>query len=229
MNSMVCLGHFCEMHGPTAVLTTQMLPNQNALKEIPSLEAQQQQTCQACRLVLPTSPTSQRMPACMKTSGSRGVSYVSSRYPASQARFMAVRQACLRALSAEHVFNDQTPMMFSDSKIGTAAVLVFNVDDGSSRGQVRKYALICLGENETQLAHAWGSLVPQMADLAKTIKMRALAASDKENAKSTGNERFLRIRDVKQPARSLATILKDERIFVEVHARFAKMLALLAN
>lgn len=233
MNSMVCLGHFCEQHGPTAVLTTQQLPERSAVADVPGVDAQRQQTCAACRLELPVSSASGRVPACLRTAGGRrGTCFVSSRYPGSPARFLAVRQACLRALSAEHVFDDRTPMLFSDSKVGAAAVLVFHVDDGASRGRVRKYALVCLAEAETQLAHAWGALVPQLIDLAGSIKSRARAAADRNAGaagSAAGNERFLRVRDTRAPPRGLPAILADDHIFLEIHARFAKILALLAD
>ncbi|CAN6672766.1 protein Lst7p [Trichomonascus vanleenenianus] len=217
---MMCFAHFCEVHGPTSVLTTQALSSATTVaSEIPI--GCQHQTCQSCELVFPSDV---RAAQCIRTSGDDGTVYLSSQYPATDARFKAIRQSCLRTLSSEYTFNERTPMMFSDPQIGTAIVLVFHVDDGSSRGHVRKYAIICLGENETQLVKTWDVVVPQMEQLASSIRLRALLESDKENAKKTGHERFLRNRDAKQQPKSLATILKDDRVFVEIHARFTKML-----
>lgn len=118
-------------------------------------------------------------------------------------------------------------MMFSDGGIGSAIVLSFRVSDGSSRGQVRRYALIFLGQDEAKVASYWNTVVPHMEELARSIKLRALIESDKEDSKRYGNERFLRIRDSHQSSKSLVTILKDDKLFVEIHAKFSRVLAIL--
>ena len=132
-----------------------------------------------------------------------------------------------KTLSSEHVFNESTPMMFSDSRIGAAIIMVFQVEDSSSRGHIRKYGLISLCEDETTLANSWSIIVSRMNKIIKSIKQKAEKESDRLDSKKSGHERYLRIRDIKQSSKSLATIVKDDRLFIEIHARFTEILSTL--
>lgn len=135
--------------------------------------------------------------------------YVSSQSPMLQSRFTALRLACLRALSSEYTFNDNTPMMFSDSVIGTALVLVFKVADLVSRGHVRRYALICLGEDETMTLNSWNVLAPRFEALARSIQDKARRESERTDPNKLVPDRYLRIRGAKVQSRSLASIVND--------------------
>lgn len=224
---MLCFGHFCEIHGPTSILCTQSIPSKVFKNELPNINSNNNNSnaCQSCQLMLPKNPDTNKSPTYLRTVKNNNY-YISTKYPSSQNRFLAVRQACLHSLSSEHLFNDSTPMMYSDSKIGTAIILVFNVEDNSSRGHIRKYCIICLGENEIKLAYSWDTIVPQLKELAKSIKLRASKVNNNDQ-EYLNNERFLRIRDVKQTTKSLTTILKDDKIFIEIHSKFTKILNLL--
>jgi hypothetical protein len=77
-----------------------------------------------------------------------------------------LKQAYLQLLSSEHTFNDSTPIMVSSSgssngsSTGFAYMgLVFKIRDDSSRGHVRKYALIALAEKDQELMRDWTFLV----------------------------------------------------------------------
>uniref|UniRef100_A0A060TCL5 ARAD1D43604p n=1 Tax=Blastobotrys adeninivorans TaxID=409370 RepID=A0A060TCL5_BLAAD len=224
-NVMLLFAHFCEVHGPSCVLCCQSVSSMMPASEYGSMS--RTGTCASCQLIFPKDIAGSAPRFLRTSSEDKSSMYVSTQYPKSQQRFTAVRQACLRALSSEHTFNDHTPMMFSDGGIGTAIVLSFRVSDGSSRGQVRRYALIFLGQDEAQVASYWNTVVPHMEELARSIKLRALIESDKEDSKRYGNERFLRIRDSHQSSKSLVTILKDDKLFVEIHAKFSRVLAIL--
>lgn len=238
---MLCLAHFCEVHGPSSILTSQLLNPKEAKYEIPAVSTvNQHKTCQSCQLLLPTgsqssasstyslsnknSSNSGPQAHCLKTRGpNNNTTILSSQYPASQGRYSAIRQACVKALSSEHTFSDNTPMMYSDKIIGTAIILIFQLEDSASRGRVRKYALICLGEDESGLMRRWSTIAPQLESIANSIKLRAAIQLKKEAQNSLGHERYLRKRDVS--SKSLITILKDDRLFIEIHSKFARILA----
>ncbi|ANB11415.1 hypothetical protein AWJ20_4225 [Sugiyamaella lignohabitans] len=173
-------------------------------------------------------------PACVKTeikprtASFGGLVCVSSHYPASQARYTAIRQTCLRMLSSEHTFNDSTPMLFSDPSIGSAIILVFMVQDEQSRGLVRRYGITCVSEDETLLVEAWNIVAPQIENISKSIQKRAALQSQKHVVSASysgGPERYLRKRDTNQPARSLCTIVNDDELFLEIHAKFSRILS----
>jgi hypothetical protein len=237
MNSMLCLGHFCEVHGPTSIMCTQALTSSCARAEIDAMSnvsgassssspsRHVSTTCQSCEFLIPKSAAMGTSPSCIKSGIANDLVAVSSHYPAAQSRYTALRQICLRMLSSEHTFSDSTPMMFSDNTIGTAIVVVFAVSDEVSRGHVRRYGIACVCENETALVRAWHNVAPQLVQIAKSIQRRATHQSSKQVASFTGPERYLRMRDVQQPSRSLASILNDDHIFIEIHMRFSKILS----
>lgn len=204
-----------------------------AQREISTNQNQSASTCPSCQLVFPGTDFKH----CMKTIAKearkgKGAStvdtvYISSQSPVSQLRYTALRIACLRALSSEHTFNDNTPMMFSDPAIGTAIVMVFKVADVTSRGHVRRYALLCLGESETVILNSWSVVVPRFESIATSIQARAKCEADSTNPNKIVPDRYLRIRDVKIQSRNLASIINYPMIFVELHAKFSKILSIL--
>jgi hypothetical protein len=207
----------------------------NAHREISVNQVSSNATCQSCKLMFPGTNSKQQNNS-MKTGvrekhirSGRTVEtvYVSSQSPVSQSRYTALRLACLRALSSEHTFNDNTPMMFSDPVIGTAMVLVFKVADVASRGHVRRYALLCLGEDETMILNSWTIVAPRFEAIAKSIQDKARREVDNTDPNKIVPDRYLRIRDAKVQSRSLASIINDPAIFVELHAKFSKILSTL--
>lgn len=239
---------------------------------------QHQQLCNSCRLTfpnqVPSNTTCMRtlkvepcLPSAASSSSATGgggcstmpVAYLSTQYPADPRRFMAIHQACLQMLSSEHTFNDSTPLMISDPGLGAAMGLVFKVHDESSRGHVRKYALICLCDHEQLLMGAWNLVVASLTSIKTSIQKRA-AAPDGEfgyakaphqqqqqqppqqqqqqqqpsygipsvsNISPSTPDRFLRKRDSRVPPKSLTVILKDDRFFGEIHAKFTYLLSML--
>lgn len=193
------------------------------------------------------------------------MAYLSTQYPGGDPRRgMAIRQACLQMLSSEHTFNDSTPLMISDpGPLGAAMGLVFKVHDESSRGHVRKYALICVCDHEQLLMGSWNLVKTVLTSIKTSIQRRAAAAPDfypstthdstnstnhhhntnnqhhhnnnhtqhsqsinsSSTAATTTPDRFLRKRDSRAPPKSLTVILKDDRFFGEIHAKFTYLLS----
>lgn len=228
------MSHFCEIHGPTSILVTQALTPSQAESQIPHGSSSdfnhKQQLCNSCRLTFPNQVPSNT--TCMRTvkvepHGST-VAYLSTQYPGDPRRFMAIRQACLQMLSSEHTFNDATPLMVADPGLGGAAMgLVFKVRDESSRGHVRKYALVCVCDHEQMLMGAWSMVVSSLSAIKTSIQRRAAAADDSCGVPSTPDNRFLRRRDSRVPPKSLTVILKDDCFFGEIHAKFTYLLSML--
>lgn len=169
----LCLAHFCEIHGPTSIVVTQALANPATVNTTSGGPAPTATTgnnnknnkntgigdvyCDSCRLKL---PYQEEDTTSLRTTTKHGVTYLSMQTPASAADKFVLKQACLQLLSSELTFNDSTPIMVSSSSSGTSSGfaymgLVFKIQDNSSRGHVRKYALIALAETDQTLMRDW--------------------------------------------------------------------------
>lgn len=123
--------------------------------------------CNSCRFRVPHKDDVTRL----RTIATNGTTYLSTQAPVESADAAVLKQAYLQLLSSEHTFNDSTPIMVSSSggssgsgssSNGFAYMgLVFKIRDDSSRGHVRKYALIALAETDLALMRDWTFLVNQ--------------------------------------------------------------------
>lgn len=231
-------------------MCTQMMTNADAIKEIEANKKSTQPSCASCKLIFPRmknrpadslsagqsfeSQTSEMSLAAANSALSAPLSsmrtvhgdysFVSSNSPASKQRFSAVRQACLRLIPSEHTFNDSTPMLFSDPDMGTALILNFQVADDTSRGSVRRYCLICLCQDEIKLTHSWNLVTSHFQAIVNKLQSKANKQVQRASEKKQVNNRYLRTpRDSAHPPRSLASMI-DDMIFVDVHARFVRLL-----
>jgi hypothetical protein len=121
-------------------------------------------------------------------------------------------------------------MIFADPAVGAALVLVFNVGDTNSRGQVRRYGVACLAESETVLVRAYSVIAPQLEAFVRQMEKKSAAAEDAELLENaTVPDRFLRRRDKQASTRRLTQILRDDELFIQVHAVFANILSSLVK
>lgn len=242
MDFMLCLGHFCELHGPTSILVTQALFPKQATEEVPSSLPSAAGTdaslCASCRLAFPTLPQTPTGPVTsMRTVKNEPqlstVVYLTTQFPADSERYAMIRQSCLKILSSEHTFNDSTPIVISDPRQGTALGLVFKVPDDMSRGHLRQYALICHCDNEQLLMSSWQLIKTHLNMMKTSIQQRAAKEYEKDESSrrssSGGIDLHLRTRrESKQhPPRSLTSILKNDQLYGEIHSQFSYLLSLL--
>lgn len=231
-------------------MCTQMMSSQDAAEEIEANKKSTQPSCASCKLIFPrmknrpadlsgadqsfdnqgseTSLAAANSALSTPLSSMRTVhedyTFISSSSPASKLRFDAVRQACLRLIPSEHTFNDSTPMLFSDPDMGTALVLNFQVADDTSRGSVRRYSLMCLCQDEIKLTHCWNTVTSHFQAIVKKLQSKANKQVQRASEKKQVTNRYLRTpRDSAHPPRSLASMV-DDMIFVDVHARFVRLL-----
>lgn len=174
----LCLAHFCEIHGPTSIVVTQALAkpatanttsggsaptaitgNNNNNNKNSKNTGIDDLYCDSCRFKLPYQDEDT---ASLRTRTKHGVTYFSMQTPASAADKLVLKQACLQLLSSELTFNESTPIMVSSSSSSSSTSngfaymgLVFKIQDNSSRGHVRKYALIALAETDQTLMRDW--------------------------------------------------------------------------
>ena len=157
---------------------------------------------------------------------------ISMRQPKSQARYYAVRQACVRSLSCEVLPGRAGPMLFGDANMGYAISYVFQLADPAARGGRRWYALLSIFDQESIAVALWEFITVRFEVIANQIKTAtAIQRHAKSDPKQTSNadgvkhfEGFLRRRERGSASKGLAELTDMQDIFIELHATFAWML-----
>ncbi|CDK28247.1 unnamed protein product [Kuraishia capsulata CBS 1993] len=217
---MVCLAHFCEIHGPSVVMCTQSTALDRA-EEIAAAPPTASQLCSSCRLIIPKSEGDLEEPSSIRTVEA-GRCYTSSQYPSSQPKYSALRQIVMKSLSVEMTYDSSAPIMFGDQAIGYSVVMTFKVRDSLARGSERKYALMVIGEQEGEVIHSWDLIVGNIQEIIVYVRDR-LATVESDRNDEVGNERFFRRAQMTKP-KSLVELLHDDRFFVRLHLWAASLL-----
>lgn len=131
MDGILALGHFCETHGPCAILCTQRCKEEPQ----PFPHSLTVPVCEACQsLDLKQAIISKDEQNC----------YVTTRTPLQQDLAFLLRQAVVRSLSCEETSKDGGTLYFGDNERGHVISHVFSVQDSLARGFHRKYCILML-------------------------------------------------------------------------------------
>lgn len=199
----LCFTHFCDLHGPTSILCCQKAeettPNEGS-------------TCPNCQLILPNNASMLR-----STVGDN--TFVSSQCAVNEDDYAKVRKACLKLLSSETTFSD-TPLMFGDSS-GATVGYVFKVNDNESRGGIRKYGFLCLGE-EKQLMDKWIVITERFESMGAWIKT-CVENHQQLKDKSDWADSFRREAFTKP--KNLVSMTCDDEFYVKLHAGMSDLLS----
>ncbi|KAG2734217.1 hypothetical protein G9P44_002223 [Scheffersomyces stipitis] len=176
-NYIVCLAHFCELHGPSTIVCTQVTDVANK-KDLILPQSAKFQTCASCNLILPDGSinlvtTDEETPVLSKSISTTNSSispvssesrtngpgknsvYVSTHYPTSQKRFASLTKLVMKSLSVETNSDVQKPMFYGDVINGYCINKVFKIKDINARGSERKYSLMVVSDSESDLLLNW--------------------------------------------------------------------------
>lgn len=198
------LAHFCEIHGPAVVFTTELhrpliapLSLQAASSPthapLPLAQSPPRDSALADRTPAPSTPAptlSLPAPAARpKGCGGCGIwgvrlatelggrLFVSGQAPRSPHAYARTKRAALRALSVESA---EAPVVFSlgDEAELYVLSLPFKLPDAHARGGQRFHALLAAHPDRAVLLHSYAYLVAQLSALARHLHARARAAHD---------------------------------------------------
>lgn len=204
----VCLAHFCELHGPTTIICT-LTGNSGTLQP-------KNQACASCRMVLPSDT------AINITSTAGDVAFVSTNYPPNPKRYSAVTKLVLKSLSVETTLDIAKPIFFGDVTNGYAIAKIFKIKDASARGSERKYSLLVIGNNETALLHNWDVVGMYFSEFISLIQKKVDVVAKAGSKDGLNNERYLR-RSMTKP-KSLVELTGDTDVFVKFHCWAIKLM-----
>lgn len=228
---MVCLAHFCEIHGPSTIICTQVFLgenfSQNLLKSTSKLS-----TCASCKLMVP-SESANLVTELQNTPEGQTRTFVSTQYPSSQQRYSSLAKMVMKSLSVETTSDISKPIFFGDAGNGYCISKIFKIMDNHSRGSERKYSFIVSSDTEISLLQNWDNIAIYMDELVGLIQSQVEEATEKisrlrrSNHPNEGsfldNERFLR-RSMLRP-RSLVELTDDDQIFPKLHLIAAELLS----
>ena len=239
-NYMVCLAHFCELHGPSVIACTQII-DERSVKENLLLANSRLASCLSCQFILPDSPIPTLTPTSTPTPTDLILEKVSisTHYPSSQKRYSALTKLVMKSLSVETMSDLSKPMFYGDAINGYCINQIFKVEDLNARGGERKYSLMVISDNESELLMRWEivsiyfnvviELIQKKVAKANQVKQSESNNSsnnfgdgDSSTNKMFDNERYLR-RSLIKP-KSLTELTNDNEIFVRIHLCVTEML-----
>ncbi|ANZ77539.1 BA75_05179T0 [Komagataella pastoris] len=210
------LAHFCETHGPTVVLNTQHIATDQHEKLISS--NYDQQACESCKLQLPNGSST-------LTSIDNEVTYVSTQYPTSQAKYSILRQVAIKCLSVEST-SELSPVMFGDPILGFTLACIFKISDNTARGGERRYSVMIVAEDESELIHYWNIIATNFKEWIHCIKQKREQVLSKQ-AEQGNNEQFFRRTQLSN--KNMVQLLEDPQFFIKMHVWASGVLKQLVN
>ncbi|KAL6450373.1 LST7 Protein LST7 [Candida maltosa Xu316] len=220
-NFIVCVAHFCELHGPTIIICTQ-ITSQTLVDDHILQSNARLANCQSCQLILPNSSAN----LTTKTTTNNSIC-ISTHYPSSSKRYSVLTKLVMKSLSVETTSELSKPMFYGDAVTGYCINQIFKIEDVNARGGERKYSLMIACDDEVELLNNWDIVSIYFNEIIDSIQTRVEEAKTKRkknsNANVLDNERFLR-RSLIKP-KSLVDLTDDDQIFVKIHLLSTELLS----
>lgn len=246
---MICLSHFCELHGPCSIICTQVSQNSDDLVLKSSSKLQ---TCASCKLELPDNSVN-----LFTKSGTHNVSlrnndhntnkkdskknknvssmehndndryFISTQYPSMQSRYTSLTKLIMKSLSVETTSDFTKPLYLGDNVNGYGLTKVFKIKDINARGGERKYSLMVISDEEIKILKNWDVISTYINKIINSIQLKVTARINhnrlmNNNDANISNEHYLRRSFIKP--KSLIDLTGDEKIYVKLHLGFIELI-----
>lgn len=198
----VCLAHFCEIHGPSTILCTQ-----KQVGEL-TLSSSTLSLCESCSLQLPNGATNIVTDVNLEK-------YTSTRYPSTQRLYTSLMKLVMKCLSVEAVADPLKPIFYGDATNGFCLSRVFSIADIHARGGERKYAFLVVCDSETQLIGSWDFVSAYITEMASYLQRQVEHKVQEAKSNFVDNERYLRRQ--KNMPKNLADLTGDADVFQKLH------------
>ncbi|CAH6722651.1 protein Lst7p [[Candida] jaroonii] len=200
-NFTVCLGHFCEVHGPCSIISTQISKTKNILKT----KASNLQTCQSCQLSLPNDVNN-------IVTKSKNEFFISSQYPSNQDLYRSLTKLIMKILSVE-TSDISKPLFLGDNANGFTLTRIFKIKDLNARGGERKYCLMIVSDEEHKIMKNWRVSSNYLNEIIDFLQSKV--NKNDNSSKGNNNDNYLR-RSLVKP-KSLIELCGDKQIFIKLH------------
>ncbi|KAL7640006.1 UNVERIFIED_CONTAM: hypothetical protein RMT77_009420 [Armadillidium vulgare] len=254
MNAILSLCHFCELHGPKIIFTTQsfrdppsissifisdeLSPNKKNEeyawkygridKEEPlkSQPSSLTDTCSACR----SFPHNKA--AIITNDDENHVSFVSSQFPLQDEVFTSLRQAGIRSLSCEVYSEREGPIYFGDHLRGHVISYTFFLKDTQARGFLRRYSFLVMMTDKMFLLNSWAFFIKHIENIIKNVQecaSKVYSLEEKQNSVQKGLKPPVASENSKRHRaagnpRPLTDLVGDQNIWTVFHKKFTWIL-----
>ncbi|CAK9442151.1 uncharacterized protein LODBEIA_P58940 [Lodderomyces beijingensis] len=172
-------------------------------------------SCASCSLILPQELINMKSSTSSKT-------FVTTHYPKWEKRYSAATKLVMKSLSVETNLDSSKPMFFGDAINGFCLNKVFKIYDINARGQERKYSLMVMSDDESDLLQNWDIISLYFSEFISSVQQKVAETNErihehnlKSNKSGVNNEKYLR-RSMTRP-KSLVELTGDDQIFVKFH------------
>ncbi|SCU78517.1 LADA_0A06018g1_1 [Lachancea dasiensis] len=214
----ITLAHFCDKHGPRALLGTQCAEDGDALL-LPDYPTEA--FCASCSMHFPGGDT------CTRSMRTRlnSMDYVSTNYPA--IRYQLLSTVIRHMFSEETMTYDCAPLTFFDQSKGLNLVMGFKLPDADARGDERRYAILLTIDSRDQVASMeilskhWEFITNSFKRVIDHIKQKR-ETEVRRNAKNYSGQftpmvgTYLKGNKSKVP-QNLVQLTHDDLLFVRLH------------
>ncbi|CCE61775.1 hypothetical protein TPHA_0B01030 [Tetrapisispora phaffii CBS 4417] len=226
----ILLGHFCDKHGPTIVMVTQVGSISTGGDELLVPDFPTDSYCESCSMHISNNLVKDSSTK-TDTKSMRSVIadsvYVSTQY--SLIRYQLMTQVIRKAFSEETISYDSSPLIFFDDIRGLNFVMGFKLYDDQARGNERRYSLIFNINTKNSkaamniLANNWDFIEGGFLKIIHYIQhkheediKRQLEKENEDGGFTPMVGTFLRANKVKT-SKNLSELTKDELIFIKLH------------
>ncbi|ODV82282.1 uncharacterized protein CANTADRAFT_139734 [Suhomyces tanzawaensis NRRL Y-17324] len=223
-NYIICLAHFCELHGPSIIICTQVTNKASKSEHILSSNSKLQ-SCSSCKLQLPNDSINVITTDESDKTVVNPPVYISTNYPSSQKRYLSLTKLVMKSLSVETTADATKPMFVGDALNGYCVNKIIKIKDANARGSERKYALMVVSDSESDLLMNWDIIGMYFTEITSLLHLKVESTLEQLLTKKEGsgksdscmldNERYLR-RSMNKP-KSLVELTNDPQIFVKFH------------
>uniref|UniRef100_A0A1B6JB42 Folliculin n=1 Tax=Homalodisca liturata TaxID=320908 RepID=A0A1B6JB42_9HEMI len=191
MSFVISLCHFCDLHGPSILLTCYSAPQEE------ELQSSNEVTCQACSMA-------EKYVTVERISGTR---YISSRLPVQrQALVSWLTHVCVRSLSCE-----LNPCVFCEPP-NCALSISFSVRDAKARGFYHWLSIVVSSRDLALLASSWPFLSHNIQLIVNWLQDKATEVYNLERP-------FRGIEP--SQSRPLPQLVKSKAVYARLHCWFA--------
>ncbi|XP_066990996.2 triokinase/FMN cyclase, partial [Anabrus simplex] len=238
MNAVIAMCHFCELHGPSILFTTQAFHDSEAVDgerrkshygNLDGLKSRVKgnttDACEACQSL------NNKHLGYISNDHEGRITYLSTQQPVETDVATMVRQACFRSLSCEVSPGKEGPVFFGDDVRGHVASHTFFLKDAQARGFHRWFSILILMRDKLFLLNSWPFLVEHLKNLVTELQAKSTKVYDREQEQCP--QRALRLnadsslykqQAVGKTSRSLVDLTADTHVFAQLHWRFSWLL-----
>ena len=221
---LITLGHFCDKHGPTVLLVTQVGEEKTMGNELLVPDYPTDAYCESCSLRFPddTAVGVKSMRSLIHEQ-----SFVSTQY--SLVRYQLLTLIIRKAFSEETMVYDGSPLVFYDNVRGMNLIMGFKLYDEHARGNERRYCLVFTIDSKDHkssmklLTDNWNFIEGGFKKMIQYIRQVHESENEKQcQLKREGDSltplvgNYLRANKVKL-SRNLVELTKDKMLFLKLH------------